>query len=181
MLRFEGADGRLACWWECSFGRPIAMLSSSESEVDAVIISKDRRIFEFGTSTDTHLGASGFRDHLPERNESLAQCFGHTTQKIRCMAVEREASLHKVSDVTSFSLRQLANAKEKMQDLTSDGQGPTGKPQKKYIKHLAHDRISCTSALDDSCSILYGFDIIGFWESSQIRRSSAMSCTLDDV
>jgi len=130
MLRFEGADGRLACWWECSFGRPIAMLSSSESEVDAVIISKDRRIFEFGTSTDTHLGASGFRDHLPERNESLAQCFGHTTQKIRCMAVEREASLHKVSDVTSFSLRQLANTKEKMQDLTSDGQGPTGKPQK---------------------------------------------------
>jgi hypothetical protein len=46
------------------------------------------------------------------------------------MAVEREASLHKVSDVTSFSLRQLANTKEKMQDLTSDGQGPTGKPQK---------------------------------------------------
>ena len=134
VLQFKGSDGQLFRLWECSFGTPSAMISSSESVVGALVISNDRKVFQIGTSKVIFLGSSRFTDQFP-RKEAIAEFMVNSTSDDRCTGSilssldQNIKSLQQERNVTSFSF-QLKNTQREVQHITSEDLGLTRNPKK---------------------------------------------------
>ena len=139
--------------------------------VGALVISKDRKVFQIGTSKGIFLGSSRFTDQFPRKEEAIAEFMGNSTSDVRCTGSNVSSldqnikSLQQERNVTSFSF-QLTNTQREVQRThlkTWVRQGI-----KKHFEHHKRNAISCTFPLDDSCSEVFGL-CVRAWQALENR------------